>query len=102
MRDQEVKEDQILNISCKHYIMIRVELKYLIGSGYFRIFDRVSQAIQKIEALGCQPMKILLSGTYHKSTNQNASSCQTKCIICYSYKHTECVFSDSCWLEFCG
>jgi len=54
--------------------MIGVELKYLIGSGYLRIFDGVCQAIKKLEAVGCQPIKILLRGTYHKSTNENALS----------------------------
>jgi len=61
--------------------MIGVELKYLIGSGYLRIFDGVCQAIQKLEAMDCQPIKILLRGTYRKSTNENASCRQTKCII---------------------
>ena len=75
-----VQEHWILNISCKHYILIRVELKYLIGSGYLRIFDGVCQAIEMIEAVGCQPIKILLRGMYHKSTNENASSRQSMCI----------------------
>jgi len=39
----------------------------------------------KLEAMGCQPIKILLRGTYRKSTNENASSRQTKCII-YRYQ----------------
>ena len=78
--DCRVQEHWILNISCKHYILIRVELKYLIGSGYSRIFDGVYQSIEMIEAEGCQPIKILLRGTYHKSTNENNSSRQTMCI----------------------
>ena len=45
-----------------------------------RIFDGVCQAIEMIEAVGCQPIKILLRGTYHKSTNENASSRQSMCI----------------------
>jgi hypothetical protein len=48
IRDGEMKEHQVLNISCKHYFMIGVELKYLIGSGYLRIFDGVCQAIKKL------------------------------------------------------
>ena len=60
--------------------MIGVELKYLIESGYLRIFDGVCQAIQKLEAMGCQPIKLLLRGTYCKSTNENASSRRTMCI----------------------
>ena len=60
--------------------MIRVELKYLIGSGYLRIFDGVCQAIKMLEAVGCQPIKILVRGMYHKSTNENASSRQSMCI----------------------
>jgi hypothetical protein len=60
--------------------MIRVELKYLIGSGYLRIFDGVCQAIEMIEAVVCQPIKILLRSTYHKSTNENDSSRQSMCI----------------------
>ena len=75
-----MKEYCIENISCKHYFMIGVELKYLIESGYLRIFDRVCQAIQKLEAMGCQPIKLHLRGTYCKSTNDNASSRQTMCI----------------------
>jgi len=75
-----VKEYRIVNLLCIHYLMIGVELKYLIGSGYLRIFDGVCQAIKKLEAVGCQPIKILLRGMYHKSTNENASSRQTMCI----------------------
>jgi len=60
--------------------MIGVELKYLIGSGYFRMFDGVCQTIQKLEGMGCQTLKILHGGTYCKSTNENASRQQTKCI----------------------
>jgi len=30
--------------------------------------------------VGCQPIKILLRGTYHKSANENASSRQSMCI----------------------
>ena len=51
-----------------------------MGSGYLRIFDGVCQAIKMLEAVGCQPIKILLRGTYRKSTNENASSRQTMCI----------------------
>ena len=69
-----------MNISCKHYILIRVELKYLIGSGYLRMFDGVCQAIEMIEAVSYQPIKILLRGTYHKSTNENDSSRHSMCI----------------------
>jgi len=69
-----------VNISCTNYFMIGVELKELIGSRYLRIFDVVCQAIRKLEAVGCQPIKIHLKGTYRKSTNENASSGQTKCI----------------------
>jgi len=75
-----VKEHRIVNLLCKHYFMIGVELRYLIGSGYLRIFDGVCQAIKKLEAVGCQPIEILLRGTYHKSTNENASSRQIMCI----------------------
>jgi len=69
------------NISCIHCLMIAVELKYLIRSGYLRTFDGVSQAIKKLEAVGCQPIKTLFRDTYRKSTNENASSRQTMCII---------------------
>jgi hypothetical protein len=41
-----------------------------------RLFDGVRQATKKIEVVGCQPIKIHLRGTYHKSTNENASSGQ--------------------------
>ena len=69
---------RIVNFFCAYHFMIVVELKYLIGSGYLKIVDGVCHAIKKLEAVGCQPIKILLRVMCCKSTNENASSRQTK------------------------
>jgi len=50
------------------------------------IFDGVCQAIKELEAVGGQPIKILLRGTYRKSSNDNASSRQAMCIIYRWYR----------------
>ena len=50
-----------------------------------RIFDGVCEAIEMVEAVGCQPIKIVLRGTYHKSTDENDSSRQSMCIYITSY-----------------
>jgi hypothetical protein len=80
IRDREVKEQGIVNLLCTHYFMMAVELKYLIGSGYLKIFDGVCQAIKTLQMVGFQPIKILHCITYYKSTNENALSHQTMCI----------------------
>jgi len=53
----------MLGISSKHYFVMEVAFKYLIGSGYLRILDRICQAFKKLEVVGRQPIKILLRRT---------------------------------------
>jgi len=60
-----------VNSSHKHHIMIGVTLKDSIQHGYWRIFAGVCHVIKKLKAVGCQQIKIILRGKYHKSTNDN-------------------------------